>query len=52
MIGECMSDGTPMVKLVSGAGIVSGIKADTGAKEMAGNPVRKSPKGWMGYASA
>src|ERR1039457_6115075 len=51
-LGECISgailydetirqqkkDGTPFLKVLTDAGIIPGIKVDTGAKEMAGHP--------------
>ena len=54
-LGECISgailydetirqqkkDGTPFVKAITDAGIIPGIKVDTGAKEMAGHPGEK-----------
>ena len=35
-IRQTKKDGTPFAKAVSDAGIIPGIKVDTGAKEMAG----------------
>jgi len=54
-IGECISgvilydetirqqkkDGTPFLKVITDAGIIPGIKVDTGAKDMAGHPGEK-----------
>ena len=37
-IRQHTSDGTPFVKAVVAAGMVAGIKVDTGAKDMAGHP--------------
>jgi fructose-bisphosphate aldolase class 1 len=34
------------------AGIIPGIKVETGAKDMADHPGRKSPKAWTGCATA
>ena len=45
-------DGTPFPELLDKRGIIPGIKVDTGAKDMAGSLVRKSPKVWMVYANA
>ena len=44
-IRQTASDGTPMIKLVTDAGIVPGIKVDTGAKDMAGHPGEKITEG-------
>ena len=41
-------DGTPFVKVLSEAGIVPGIKVDTGAKEMAGHSGEKVTEGLDG----
>jgi fructose-bisphosphate aldolase, class I len=55
-LGECISgmilcdetirqrknDGTPFVKVITDAGIIPGIKVDTGAKDMAGHPGEKN----------
>ena len=65
-LGECISgailydetirqqkkDGTPFLKVITDAGIIPGIKVDTGAKDMAGHPARKSPKVWTDCALA
>src|ERR1700689_766853 len=54
-LGECISgailydetirqqkkDGTPFVKIIIDAGIIPGIKVDTGAKELASHPWEK-----------
>ncbi len=37
-IRQAAGDGTPFVKVLSHAGIISGIKVDTGAKPLAGHP--------------
>ncbi len=61
-LGECISgailydetirqqkkDGTPFVKAIKDAGIVPGIKVDTGAKEMAGHAGEKVTEGLDG----
>jgi len=61
-LGECISgailydetirqqtkDGTPFVKALTDAGIIPGIKVDTGAKEMAGLPGEKITEGLDG----
>jgi fructose-bisphosphate aldolase class I len=61
-LGECISgailydetirqqkkDGTPFVKAVADAGIIPGIKVDTGAKDMAGHPGEKVTEGLDG----
>ena len=61
-LGECISgailydetirqqkqDGTPFVQALADAGIVPGIKVDTGAKDMAGHPGEKITEGLDG----
>src|ERR1035437_5910897 len=61
-LGECISgvilydetirqqkkDGTPFLKVIADAGIIPGIKVDTGAKAMAGDPGEKIPEGLDG----
>ncbi len=61
-LGECVSgvilydetirqrkkDGTLLVKAVADAGIIPGIKVDTGAKDMAGHPGEKITEGLDG----
>ena len=61
-LGECISgailydetirqqkkDGTPFVKVITDAGIIPGIKVDTGAKDMAGHPGEKMTEGLDG----
>ena len=61
-LGECISgailydetirqkkkDGTPFVKAITDAGIVPGIKVDTGAKDMAAHPGEKVTEGLDG----
>ena len=58
-LGECISgailydetirqkkkDGTPFLQVITGAGIIHGIKVDTGAKPMAGHPGEKVTEG-------
>jgi fructose-bisphosphate aldolase class I len=41
-------DGTPFVKVLTEAGIIPGIKVDTGAKDMAGHPGEKITEGLDG----
>jgi fructose-bisphosphate aldolase class I len=41
-------DGTPFIKILADAGIIPGIKVDTGAKEMAGYPGEKITEGLDG----
>ena len=61
-LGECISgvilydetirqqkkDGTPFVKVIMGAGIIPGIKVDSGAKDLAGHPGEKITEGLDG----
>ena len=61
-LGECISgtilydetirqrkkDGTPFIKAIIDAGIVPGIKVDTGAKDLAGHPGEKITEGLDG----
>jgi fructose-bisphosphate aldolase class I len=61
-LGECISgvilydetirqqkkDGTPFIKVITDAGIIPGIKVDTGAKDMAGHPEEKITEGLDG----
>ena len=61
-LGECISgvilydetirqlkiDGTPLVKAIVDAGIIPGIKVDTGAKDMAGHPGEQITEGLDG----
>ena len=44
-------DGTPFVKAITAAGIIPGIKVDTGAKDMAGHPGEKLTEGLDGLRS-
>ena len=43
-IRQSRKDGTPFVKVITDAGIIPGIKVDTGAKDMAGHPGEKIGK--------
>jgi fructose-bisphosphate aldolase class I len=43
------NDGTPFVKILIEAGIIPGIKVDTGAKELAGHPGEKVTEGLDGF---
>jgi fructose-bisphosphate aldolase class I len=61
-LGECISgailydetirqkkrDGTPFAKAIADAGIIPGIKVDTGAKDLAGHPEEKITEGLDG----
>src|SRR5208337_4463347 len=47
-IRQSRKDGTPFVKALTDAGIIPGIKVDTGAKEMAGHPGEKITEGLDG----
>jgi fructose-bisphosphate aldolase class I len=47
-IRQQKKDGTPFLKVLSEAGIIPGIKVDTGAKEMAGHPGEKITEGLDG----
>ena len=47
-IRQQKKDGTPFVKVISDAGIILGIKVDTGAKDMAGHPGEKVTEGLDG----
>jgi len=65
LLGECISgtilydetirqrkkDGTPFIRAIIDAGIIPGIKVDTGAKDLAGHPSEKSPKDWTDCAT-
>ncbi len=44
-IRQSGKDGTPFVKVITDAGIIPGIKVDTGAKDMAGHPGEKITEG-------
>ena len=44
-IRQQKKDGTPFLKVITDAGIIPGIKVDTGAKEMAGHPGEKITEG-------
>jgi fructose-bisphosphate aldolase class I len=47
-IRQSGKDGTPLVKVITDAGIIPGIKVDTGAKDMAGHPDEKITEGLDG----
>jgi len=47
-IRQQKSDGTPFVKAIADAGIIPGIKVDTGANDMAGHPGEKITEGLDG----
>lgn len=47
-IRQRKKDGTPLVKAIADAGIILGIKVDTGAKDMAGHPGEKITEGLDG----
>lgn len=47
-IRQQKKDGTPFIKVISDAGIIPGIKVDTGAKDMAGHPGEKITEGLDG----
>ncbi|MGB8656615.1 MAG: class I fructose-bisphosphate aldolase [Candidatus Zixiibacteriota bacterium] len=47
-IRQSRKDGTPFVRVITDAGIIPGIKVDTGAKDMAGHPREKITEGLDG----
>jgi fructose-bisphosphate aldolase class I len=47
-IRQSKKDGTPLVKVISDAGIILGIKVDCGTKDMAGHPGEKITEGLDG----
>ena len=47
-IRQSKKDGTLFIKVITGAGIIPGIKVDTGAKELAGHPGEKITEGLDG----
>jgi fructose-bisphosphate aldolase class I len=47
-IRQKKKDGTPFVKVINDAGIIPGIKVDTGAKDLAANPGEKVTEGLDG----
>jgi fructose-bisphosphate aldolase class I len=47
-IRQQKSDGTPFAKAITDAGIIPGIKVDTGAKDLAGHPGEKITEGLDG----
>jgi len=47
-IRQKTKDSTPMIKVITDAGIIPGIKVDTGAKDLAGHPGEKVSEGLDG----
>ena len=47
-IRQHKQDGTPFVQVITDAGIIPGIKVDTGAKDLAGHPGEKVTEGLDG----
>ena len=47
-IRQQKKDGTPFLKVLDGAGIIPGIKVDTGAKDLAAHPGEKITEGLDG----
>jgi fructose-bisphosphate aldolase class I len=47
-IRQAKKDGTPFVKILAKAGIIPGIKVDSGAKDLAGHPGEKVTEGLDG----
>ena len=47
-IRQKKKDGTPFLKVITDAGIIPGIKVDTGAKDLAGHPGEKITEGLDG----
>ena len=47
-IRQSMKDGTPFIKAITDAGIIPGIKVDTGARDLAGHPGEKITEGLDG----
>src|SRR5664279_2417642 len=47
-IRQQKQDGTPFLKVLADAGIIPGIKVDTGAKDLAGHPGEKITEGLDG----
>jgi fructose-bisphosphate aldolase class I len=47
-IRQQKKDGTPFIKVLTDAGIIPGIKVDTGAKDLAGHPGEKVTEGLDG----
>lgn len=47
-IRQSKKDGTPFVKMIQAAGLIPGIKVDTGAKDLAGHPGEKVTEGLDG----
>ena len=51
-IRQADAHGVPLAEVLASAGIIPGIKVDTGAKPLAGCPARRSPRASTGCASA
>ena len=49
-IRQCTKSGIPFIKVITNAGIIPGIKVDTGAKALAGFPGEKVTEGLDGLA--
>lgn len=47
-IRQTKDDGTPFIRVLINAGIIPGIKVDTGAKDLAGHPTEKITEGLDG----
>ncbi len=47
-IHQCGKDGTPFMTMLTGAGIIPGIKVDTGTKGLAGHPGERITEGLDG----
>jgi fructose-bisphosphate aldolase class I len=47
-IRQSRKDGTPFIKIITGAGIIPGIKVDAGAKDLAGHPGENITEGLDG----
>jgi len=47
-IRQLKKDGTPFVRVITDAGIIPGIKMDTGAKDMVAHPRKKITEGLDG----
>ena len=50
-IRQSGKDGTPLVKVITDAGIIPGIKVDTGAKDLAAHPGEKITEGLDGLGN-
>jgi fructose-bisphosphate aldolase, class I len=51
-IHQGKKDGTSFIKVMTNAGIIPGIKVDTGAKDLAGHPGEKITEGWTDCVTA